>query len=113
MAKIYSTPDEVEVPVLNISDVKGYFEACDKYKADLKAWLIKRNNAENVGDIIRFLVGDGYAEYMVAAMKPLQLVHLPLGDGWVYEFDSRLTAKDVKAKIAQEKSLSELFSKKK
>jgi hypothetical protein len=46
-------------------------------------------------------------------MKPLQLVHLPLGDGWVYEFDSRLTAKDVKAKIAQEKALAELFSKKK
>lgn len=61
----------------------------------------------------QFPVADGYAEYMVASMKPLELVHIPLGDAWQFEYAHRLTAKDVQDKIDQQKALEELFNKKK
>ncbi len=112
MAKIYDAPEGIETPVLNFSKIAEYRQACDKFKEDLKAFLLKRNNAEHVGEIIRFPVADGYAEYMVAAMKPLQLVHIPLGDAWEFQYAHRLTAKDVKEKIQQGKILKELATKK-
>lgn len=37
---------------------------------------------ELVGEIIKFQVADGYAEYMVKKVKPLQLIHLSDGDAW-------------------------------
>jgi hypothetical protein len=109
MAKIYNLPDGFEAPKLNFSKMDEYRTACAKLEEDLKAWLLKRNNAEHVGEIIRFPVADGYAEYMVAALKPVELVHLPLWDAWDFQYAHRLTAKDVKEKIQQAKALQRIF----
>ena len=111
MAKVYSAPSSIEVPSLDFSNINGYEKACEKYKADLKAMLQKRNNGKNVGEIIRFPVADGYAEYMVASMKPVELVHLPLGDAWDFQYVHLLTAKEVQGQIDQQKALERLFKK--
>jgi hypothetical protein len=50
---------------------------------------------------------------MVISMKPLMLIHLELGDAWCYQYANRLTAKDVQAKIDQQKAIDKLFSDKK
>lgn len=111
MAKVYLAPKSIKVPELDFSDINGYEKACDNYKAELKAMLQKRNNEKNVGEIIRFPVADGYAEYMVASMKPVELVHLNLWDAWDFQYVHLLTAKEVQEKIDQQKALERLFKK--
>lgn len=116
MAKIYSSPSSVEIPSLKLIDnasVQAYNKACDEFKEKLKAFLEKRNpNGKNVGEVISFPVADSSAEYMVASMKPVELIHLPLWDAWEFQYVSRLTAKDVQQKIDSTKALNKLFSKK-
>ena len=109
MAKVYLAPESIKVPELDFRIMNTYEEACDNYKAELKAFLQKRKNGKNVGEIISFPVADGYAEYMVASMEPVELVHLPLGDAWDFQYARLLTAKEVQEKIDQQKALERLF----
>lgn len=112
MAQIFNPPDVIKLPSLDFSKIAQYKEDSKKYIENLQAFLKRRKNGKNVGEIIRFPVADGYAEYMVASMRPLELVHIPLGDAWNFEYAHRLTAKDVQEKIDQQKALEELFNKK-
>ena len=112
MAKIYSAPTSIKKPVMNFADFEAYKADNERFITELREMLTKRKNGKNVGEIIRFPVADGYAEYMVASMRPLELVHLPLYDAWEFQYANRLTATDVEAKIAQQKSMEKLFASK-
>jgi len=112
MGKIYSPPDEIKVPEFDWKNIPAYQNASKKFIEDLKTFCINRNNAEHVGEVIQFQVGDGYAEYMVAALSPIELIHLPLMDGYHFQYASKLTKKDIIKKIEQRKALDELFSSK-
>ena len=113
MAKVYTHPDEIKAPVLNFTKIKEYDAECDKFCKELADWCKKRNpSQEHIGEIISFPVADGKAQYMVAAIKPVQLIHLPLWDAWQFQYASRLTSKDIKEKVAQQKSIATLFTKK-
>jgi hypothetical protein len=57
-------------------------------------------------------VADGYAQYMVASLSPVELIHLPLWDAWQFDYAGRLTKKDIIEKINQRKAMEKLFSKK-
>jgi hypothetical protein len=123
MAKIYDPPQEMETPDFTYDknghpDIKKYEEDNEKYIEELKVLLLKRKNIsagtwsgpeKYVGEIIRFPVADGHAEYMVASMKPLELVHLPLSDAWYAAYVHLLTAKEVTEKIECDKKMKELF----
>jgi hypothetical protein len=113
MAKIFSAPEEVKVPKLDFNDVKNW-EADDKrYIQELKSHIQSLGyTGKNVGEVIKFPVADGYAQYMVASMKPLQLIHLPLGDAWDWQYAHLLTAKEVQEKIDQDKAWKEMIAKK-
>jgi hypothetical protein len=112
MATIFNSPDEVQVPELDFANFGQYKKDCEKYKEDLKTWLNKNGyNGKNVGEIIQFPVADGYAEYMVASMKPVKLVHLPLMDAWHFQYAHLMTAKEIQAKIDGQNRLKELFKK--
>ena len=112
MAQIFNSPDGVKVPELDFKNFAQYEKDCENYKKDLKAWLNKNGfNGKNVGETIRFPVADGYAHYMVASMKPVQLIHLPLGDAWHFEFAHLMTAKEVQTKIDGQNALKKLFKK--
>ncbi len=114
MAKIYSTPKEVQVPEISFTDFSGYQKKCEEFKENLKEFLKKRNSKdEEVGEVIGFPVADGTAEYMVAKMKPLELVHLPLMDAYEFQYANRLTAEDVKQEIAKKKKWEEFINRKK
>lgn len=110
MAKIYSAPTNIKKPVMDFRNINGYKADIERYINELKEVLVNRKNGKNVGEIIRFPVADGYAEYMVASMRPLELVHLPLYDEWQFEYANRLTATDVEAKIQQQKNINKLFA---
>ena len=109
MGKIYSPPAEIKVPEFNWEDIPAYEEANKKFIDDLKEFCKSRNNAEHVGEVIQFPVADGYAQYMVAALSPVELIHLPLWDAWQFDYASRLTKKDIIEKINQRKAMEKLF----
>ncbi len=111
-AKIYSPPSALKQPELSFSNVNKYREECDTYIQNLKKMLSRRNKGKNVGEIIQFPVADGYAQYMVASMRPLELVHIPLWDAWEFEYVHLLNAKEVQNKIDQQNAINKLFSKK-
>lgn len=113
MAKVYQAPSEIKIPK---NDWKLSREERkkndDNYRQSLKEHLQKRNpNDSNVGQILEFQVGDGYAEYMVASTKPAELVHIELGDAWEYHLVNRMTSKDIVNQVEQQKRFALVFSK--
>jgi hypothetical protein len=113
MLKVYSTPAEIPVPEFDWTDLKAYQEKENKFIEDLRKFCINRNNAEYVGEVIQFPVADGYAQYMVASLKPVELIHLPIVDAWQYPYIERLTKNDIVDKINQKRAMDKLFSRSK
>lgn len=115
MAKIYSVPDGITVPEISFTNFKEYEKQCNEFKEKLREFVKKRKPFEEygdefVGEIIRFPVADGYAEYMVSSSKgPVELIHLPLMDAWEFQYAHRLTSKDVREKVAQQKAIEKHF----
>lgn len=110
MGKIYSPPSSVKVPEFNWKSVGTYKNECEKFVNALKEFCIKRKNAEHIGEVISFPVADGVAQYMVASLSPVELIHLPLWDAYQFDYANRLTKIDIIEKINQKKALDELFS---
>lgn len=48
----------------------------------VKSSKIRIDDESLVGFLMRFPIADGYALYVVSRQKPLQLQHIPSGDGW-------------------------------
>ena len=121
MGQIFAAPKTLEIPSFSNCMVDGRFnrakyqEATDKYLVEAKAHINSLGyNEPETGKEIQFPVADGYARYMVIGLKKgVKLMHLPLDDAWNYEYAHRLTAKDVKEKIANQEKLANLFGGKK
>ena len=115
MAKVFNAPEQIkfEFSYSNFDRTK-YDAAEQKYFNELSDFCKKRNpnGGEYIGERLRFPAADGYAEYVVANLKPVELVHCDIGDGWSYQGANRLTKKDVMQQVDSYKRLSELFSKK-
>lgn len=110
MSKIFSPPDHIKIPEFNFDDIQGYQDAEKACIEELKAWVIKRNPTDKyVGKILKFPAADGYAMYMVAATKPVELIHLPLGDAWQFQYANRLTKKDIVEKIDAEEAFAKKY----
>lgn len=108
MATIFNAPKELPEPEV---DFKNY--DYDKVQADENAWLaklkefcIKHGNGACAGEEVTHGVADGYARYMVFKEKPLQLIHLRLGDAWsagaIWERELRLS--DVRQQVERNKN---------
>jgi hypothetical protein len=111
MAKVFLLPDGFEAPEFNWENIEKYQKDCAEHTAKLKQWCLQRNpDQKNVGEVIRFQVADGYAEYMVGATKPVQLIHLPYMDAYQSETAPLMTAKAIQDKIDQAKAMEKLFS---
>ena len=85
MATIYSAPPGFDPPTITSDDYKERrWEAIESEYMERLAKEARRLSPHNalIGKVIRFPIADGYAQYMVWRTKPLQLVHLDLGDGW-------------------------------
>ena len=118
MATIYNVPDGLEHPEFDWEDVEKYRKDIEDHQNRLKEWCVNRclmngKLTKNVGEVIKFPVADGYAEYMVGCMKPLELIHLEYYDGYSFQYANRLTAKDVDDKINQQNAMNRLFAAKK
>jgi len=111
MAEIFSAPESIKKPVLDFANIEQWQKDEEEYIEKIKQVLLNHyDDKTNVGEIIRFPVGDGHACYMVMQMSPPQLLHLEVGDCWEFQYIERLTKEDIQQKIDQAKALAKLFS---
>jgi hypothetical protein len=110
-AQIYAAPKELKIPKIDFTNYGKYTKECKEYLDKLKEYCLENSDEEYVGEIVRIPHADGNAEYMVASMKPLELIHIPLGDAYDSEFAEYLTVEKVKEKIQGAKNLAKLFGK--
>lgn len=112
MAEIYSAPSEVRLPKLDFSNMETYNKDCERYVSDLVKHIKDMGyKGKNVGEVVKFAVADGYAEYMVLSMKPMRLIHIPLGDAYEFPYVGLMTASEITKKIEGQKMMDKLFSK--
>ena len=110
MAEVYSAPSEVKIPSLDFDKVQDYTKDSERYIKELTNHIKDMGyKGKNVGEIVRFAVADGYAEYMVLSMKPLKLIHLPLMDAYEFPYVHLMTAKEITQKLEGQKQLENLF----
>jgi hypothetical protein len=108
MATIFSPPEELREP--NFGSVT-YNEDCRAYLEDLKKWCTRNGKSKYRGKLIREPVADGYAEYMILSITPLQLIHIPLYDGWSFRWAKNWKKEDILDMLQREELLSEFFEK--
>jgi len=118
MVKVYSTPDkEIPLPKPDYSkyDREKEQAAEDKYKADLVKYLNEKGFKEpETGYILKFQVGDGYAEYMVVSVTKPAVLHITLGDAWEYginRFSKKGFADEIKAQKNWEAAVERMTKK--
>jgi hypothetical protein len=111
-ATIYSTPKYIKVPDFDINDRASSRAREDAFMASLRKFCTNSNKGKYIGKEVRIQYADGYARYMVYSLKPLQLIHIPLGDAWDTPLADLLTVKAVKENIDAREALAKIFSKK-
>ena len=111
-ATIFTITEKFPTPELDFAnfDHAKYNKDNDDYIAKVKKFLLSQKSGKNIGEILNFPVADGSAQYMVASMRPLQLVHLELGDAYHFQYDYLLTAKEVNQKLESQRAMDKLFS---
>jgi hypothetical protein len=113
-AKILSAPKTIQLPVIDYSDTAAWQAQEEKYVQDVKEYCLKstRNQGDPyVGKILGIPCGDGQASYMVHSTKPLQLVHLPIGDAWESPYAELFTLNKLKEQIDQVERIEGIFAK--
>ena len=109
MAKIYSAPKEVKLPSFDWTNMQEYAQASKQYIADVKQYINDMGyKGKNVGEIVRFAVADGYAEYMVVSMRPLSLMHIPLDDAYEFPYVHLMTSTEINKKIELQRVLAKM-----
>jgi hypothetical protein len=117
MAKIFAPPASIESPpsiekFMSIGanfDLQGLEDAEEAWIKKLREWCIKNGSGQFAGEIVRYGVADGYAQYMVYKMRPLSLIHLPTRDGYHFDYADRWNATDIKQMVARQKAMAKLF----
>jgi len=113
-AKVYRTPKEVKLPELDFSNFNRneYEKRVNEFIENLRTHIKKLGyTGKNSGEIIRFQVADGYAQYMILSMKPLSFIHLELDDCYGFQYIHLMTQKEVENEIKKMKAIKKIFNK--
>lgn len=110
MATVFRAPASLALPD---PCSENWMEDEKNYLEQLRA-LARKNcpDGEFAGEVLRFGRGDGYAQYMVWAEKPLKLIWIQIGDAWSVEsaLIRGLRLSDVRRMIEGDRKLAALFS---
>ena len=111
MATLVKTP--LDPPSLSYGNIDNYFSECEKYRDDLAALAQKNGDDPLIGRTVRWQRADGFAEYIVWNVKPLQIAHVPTGDAWTIEAPliRGLNRTDIEELVGREQRIAALFSK--
>lgn len=114
--KVYAIPTAIPAPKPDYMNYDREKEAAAeaKHLVDLKAHLIEMGyTGKHTGEIVRYGVADGRAQYMLADGKGRYgascLFHLPYGDAYQYNGIQHFPKKAIVEQINREKSLAKLF----
>ena len=103
MGKVYSAPTEIAKPILDFSNVPAWRKAEEEYIKHVSNFAKQTSkdkaNASYVGEQFKIPMADGYACYVVYSLKPVALIHLPIGDEWDSPLASQVNAKYIKDHI--------------
>jgi hypothetical protein len=111
--KVYAVPEQVHFaePDYTNYDSRREEQRETEHKQRLKDWLVAEGyNGEHTGEVVRFSVADGYAQYMLADKgRNSFLVHLPYGDAYQYRDVQYLPREEILKRLEQERNLQSLF----
>lgn len=121
MAEVFGIPEEFRDPPQYEGQegtmenaFKALRKAEDEWLTELVKWCHTNTDSrsELIGEIVSFPRGDGSARYMVFRTKPLELLHIPLGDAWdLPDYQMRgLRVKDIRELVRTDHARGELFS---
>ena len=110
MGKIYSGIQGIRKPAMG-NDWKTYEQRTEAYVDKIKKYAKENSKCPEAGKEISFGVADGKARYVILSLKPVQLIHLDVYDGYNFQYVNRLTAQDVKNELKRQEALERLFSK--
>ncbi|MBT5637977.1 MAG: hypothetical protein HOJ16_05400 [Candidatus Peribacter sp.] len=103
--KVYAPPTGIEP--IPIGDWQNWQKHEKRYTDDLNKWCKRENpSGKLVGEIVRFPVADGFAAYMVLRLRPLELIHMEIGDAWNFQYIERLTVKDIRKQVQHNQFLA-------
>jgi hypothetical protein len=115
MAKIFDGIEGIPAPKYKeFSDTNAWLKACDRYVKVLQKSICDSfsKRCPEAGVLISFPVGDGKARYIVASLKPVQLVWIEEGSNYRFEYESWLTASDIRREIQKNETIKKLFKRK-
>lgn len=107
MGKIYAPSTDYN------PDYSADFRELEKYDKEYTAQVVAENTIKGdpySGKILAIPHADGYAQYVVRSLKPVVLIHLPVGDAWEAPYVNRMTASDIKGEIDRRERLAALFA---
>lgn len=105
MAKIWSGIQGIRKPAIG-ADWQGYEKRAEAYIQRIKDYAKQNSKCSEAGKEIHFGVADGRARYVVLSLRPVELVHLDVDDGYQFQYVNRLTAADVRAEIKRIEALA-------
>jgi hypothetical protein len=111
-ATIYQVPDGIKAPN-PFEDRANYDEREKLYIKQVQALAKERtkDDCKECGKVIRFQVADGYAEYVVMSLKPVELIHLEHMDAYQFQYVDLMTAEKIREIIKKQEALNKLFGK--
>jgi len=112
--KVYALPAQLPAPKIDFSTFNFEKMRADEeaHQAALKAHMVGVGYAgERTGEVVRFGVADGYAQYMFAdAGAKSILVHLPYGDAYSYPDVAFLPRKEVLRRMDSQKKFDQVIA---
>jgi hypothetical protein len=110
MATVFSAPEGYDPPAFNMDT---WQKDEDEYLARLADRCKMNGTSDLLGETIKFPRGDGYALYMVWQTRPLQLIHVAIGDAWQVEdaLIRGLRVADIREQLDRAARMRALFSK--
>ena len=81
-----------------------------EYLKEVQDYARKNGTGDYAGEVLRISHADGYAQYVVVSLKPVKLIHLPIGDAWAAPYVHRMTASDIKWEIDRRNALAKMFA---
>lgn len=102
----------------SVTNRAAFSESLKLYDRKIREWVEdlavdyrKKSKGDLVGEVIRFPVADGCAQYMITKHNPFTMVHLAIGDCWhVQDYTIRgFRITDARAQVNRNRELSRSY----
>ena len=109
--KIYSPPKELGKLEYDYSKKWNENQVAENIYIDkILTYCLKKGKGEYAGTELRIPHADGYACYAVFSLKPVTLIHMPIGDCWQSPLASYMPASEIKKYVDTDKNLAQIFA---